>query len=98
VAKNRKDWERIVAEFQRSGATQGVYCRRRGVALSTLQYWIRKLRNTHAGPEVRLLPVRVEHAADRAIEARVGDVALRFEAGTSPAYIAAVLQALRAPC
>jgi transposase-like protein len=101
VAKSRQEWERIVAEYGRSGVRQGKFCKRRGVALSTLQYWLRKLRIEREAGKVELLPVRVTSRAERTsgvMEARVDRVALRFEVGTDPKYVAAVLHALADQC
>ena len=101
MAKRRQKWERIVAEYGRSGVRQGKFCERRGIALSTLQYWLRKLRIERETTAVELLPVRVTSGMERTsgvIEARVDRVALRFEVGTDPKYVAAVLHALSDQC
>lgn len=97
MAKSRQKWERIVGEYGRSGIRQGKFCERRGIALSTLQYWLRKLRLEREAGAVKLLPVRVTNRPERTsgvMEARVDRVALRFEVGTDPKYVAAVLHAL----
>ena len=101
VAKSREKWERVVAEYGRSGLRQGKFCERRGIALSTLQYWLRKLRLERDGGTVELVPVRVTGSTERTsgvMEARVERVALQFEVGTDPKYVAAVLHALSDQC
>ena len=38
-------WRAICAEYRESGLTQKAFSRNRGVALSTLQYWLRRTRS-----------------------------------------------------
>src|SRR5262249_27954402 len=103
MARSRENWDPLVDELSRGGMTQVQFARRRAVALSTLQYWVRKLRRereTGRGRSKRLKFVRVcvreGTAADRQQwwEAQVGTMRLRFEVGTDTAYVAAVLERL----
>ena len=91
-----------MAEARRSGQTQIEFCRQRGLAVSTLQYWMRKLRRRlPPGQPVQIVPVRVVPGAVRElaeVEARVGAVAIRFRAGTAVEYVSALLRALAEPC
>ncbi len=99
MARSRQDWERIVAEYRRSGATQAAFAERRGVALSTLQDWMRKLRREPRDARISGRPVRVTApGATAVVEARIDGIAFRFEVGTSAEYVAALLRAVAAPC
>jgi hypothetical protein len=99
VSRTRSDWERVVSDFRRSGMKQRDFCRSRGVAVSTLQYWMRKLRGD--GKKLQIVPVRVVSGSsgDRAeLEARVGSVALRFSSEVPAAYAIALLRGLAESC
>lgn len=101
VARTRNEWERIVSDFGRSGMKQEDFCRSRKVAVSTLQYWIRKLRREGAGARVQVVPVRVMRGTpvrEAEIEARVGAVAIRFPSEVRAEYVAALLRALAQSC
>lgn len=47
---SRADWERLVAEFERSETTRQAFCAERGLSASTLDYWRRKLREETTVP------------------------------------------------
>ncbi len=99
MARTRMEWERIVADFRGSGLKQKAFCRSRGVAVSTLQYWIRRLRGD--GKKLQVVPVRVVHRAGDTrpeLEARIGPVALRFSSEVPAAYAVAVLRGLAESC
>jgi hypothetical protein len=53
----------VVAEYERSGLSRRSYCERTGVAMSTLDYWRRQVRE---GKRAAIVPVKIE-AADPAI-------------------------------
>jgi hypothetical protein len=42
VADKRGQWEKRIAEWQRSGQSQKAFCVQRGLALSTFQWWRRQ--------------------------------------------------------
>jgi transposase-like protein len=101
--RSRAFWEKAVAQVER-GASCADVATRLGVKVATLRWWRSALRRP-APPSspapVRVLPVEVElstHIASR-LELRLGtgDV-MTFDTGTSPAYVAAIVAALRAAC
>ncbi len=61
--KQREKWVEVVEEYERSGLTQGQYAAQRGVALSTLQSWLRRRRSQNPVQPVRLLPAQAAHPA-----------------------------------
>ena len=73
--QQREKWIEVVEEYERSGLTQAEFVTRRGVALSTLQSWLRRRRAQRAGP-VRLLPVEVAPTPPLATPATQGSAAL----------------------
>lgn len=48
AAGKRGLWEKRIAEWQRSGQSQRVFCAQRGLALSTFQWWRRQARRREA--------------------------------------------------
>ena len=100
MRRSPAEWEKVIAEFERSGEAQTQFCARRQLAIATFQLWKRRLRGGRRQPAVSLLPVRVGEEARRAggVEAELGSLRLRFDERLSPEYIAAVLRALANPC
>ena len=49
----------MVAEYERSGLSRRSFCERAGVAVSTLDYWRRQVRE---GSRARIVPVKIEAA------------------------------------
>jgi transposase-like protein len=96
---NRAFWAKAAAQVDR-GASCVEVATRLGVNVSTLRWWRSELKRSPA-TAVRVLPVEVEptRASAARLELRLasGD-ALAFEAGVAPAYVAAVVSALRGPC
>jgi transposase len=39
--RSRREWQRLVAGWERSGLTQEVYCARHGISVGSLQRWRR---------------------------------------------------------
>jgi transposase-like protein len=99
--QQREKWVEVVEEYERSGLTQAEFVARRGVALSTLQSWLRRWRAQRPGP-VRLLPVEVAPTPPPAkgsapLEVVVpGGVRLCIASGTDVGYVARLVEALRA--
>lgn len=99
--RSRADWEGIVASFEGSGLTVARFCSSRRLKPKALRWWKWKLAREARSTSVRLVPVGVVDAAvvSRApIELALGDIAIRFEAGTEPEYLAALVSALRGRC
>ena len=57
--RSREEAERLVSEFEQSGMTRTAFCRGRGVALHTLDYYRRKLGNQEQPRAAQLLPVEL---------------------------------------
>lgn len=45
---DRAGWERLVAEYERGDETRRAFCDERGLSVSSLDYWRRKLREETA--------------------------------------------------
>ena len=96
-SKGRAFWQRVVADVD-AGMAQTEAARKHGVSASGLGYWVRRFRREPPRPaEPRLLPVRITSAASASCcRLLVNELRFEFEEGTSPGYVAAVVQALRA--
>ena len=102
--RSRAEWLEIIAAFRESGETAARFAARRGLKVSTLQWWTWRL-----AAEVRLVPVDVrradvvavaapESASRDIVELVIGDAHLRFVAGTDARYVAQLVAALRDRC
>jgi hypothetical protein len=52
-----KDWRRLVAEYERGSESRREFCERRGLSMSTLDYWRRRIRADAGG---QLVEVEIE--------------------------------------
>jgi hypothetical protein len=107
--KSRQQWARIVAAFERSGASAEQFCERRRIKPGTLRWWRWQLRDCEtvgSASEVRLVPVEVitdspivaSVAAPTSLVVAVCGVSVRVEVGTDAAYVAALVAELGRRC
>ncbi len=102
-AKGRGFWERVVHEVE-VGATQAAIAGRYNVNVSTVGYWVRRLRKeSQAAPSSAalavaptLLPVRIKGTERRHFGVVLPAGRVEFEEGTDPNYVVAVVRALAA--
>jgi transposase-like protein len=98
----RAEAARAVAAFEASGMAPAAFARHHGTTAGRLQYWRKRLRETEAGGDSRLLPVRVVEAGQaRLVERGAGRVVfmegpLRVEMeGMSAEWVAGLIRLLR---
>lgn len=99
--RGRAFWQRLISKFERSDEEQRAFAARHGVNLETFRTWLYKLRDEGARREsssVRVLPVAVTGVGTSGISIEVGDLVLRVTEGVDAAYVASIVQALRATC
>jgi len=53
-------WTQHIEVWKSSGLSQRAYCEREGIAVSTLQWWCRRLRGSGHSDAPRFVPVAVE--------------------------------------
>ncbi len=96
--RSRSEWARVVRSWHASGETAQAFAEQEGLNVSTLRWWQSELRRTGELPAVpKMLPVRVVETVASAvatIDLAVGDVRLRFPAGTDPEYLGELVRAL----
>jgi hypothetical protein len=111
MRRGRVEWERIVVEFETSGATHAEFCRRGRLSLHTFRRWLYRLRDARSGgtvarsatKAVQMVPVRIRESAREAgredlIEVVVGALVVRVRVGQPAAYIGELVAALAARC
>lgn len=93
----------MLARYERSGLSQQAFCRRHGVALSTLQYWRRRARQADEASAPTFVevsqrpgtPARVRSVEAVFIEVS-GGVRLEVGVGTDSQWLSGLLRALGA--
>lgn len=63
--RSASEWHAIVAAYADSGMSQKAFCQREGLALSTFQYWKRRLRadEVHSAPASESSPAVIDLGA-----------------------------------
>ena len=56
---NNKDWRTTVEAFRRSGLTRRAFCGERGVAPSTLNWWLARARRATTEPPITFTELRL---------------------------------------
>jgi transposase len=106
--KGRRIQRRGVAErrqlldrYERSGLSQKAFCLRHAIALSTLQYWRRRARDTDQAPTPSFVEIPQVTGMARALsgEAAViielpGGVRLEVPAGTDAQWLSGLVRAM----
>ena len=87
----------MLDRYERSGLSQKAFCQRHGVALSTLQYWWRRARDTDQEPTPSF--VEIPQVTGMSVEAAVfielpGGVRLEVLAGTDAQWLSGLVRAM----
>ena len=92
---------RLLTRYERSGLSQKAFCQRHGVALSTLQYWRRRARDTDQEPTPSFVEVPQMSGMSRVLpsEAAViielpGGVRFEVPTGTDAQWLSGLLRAM----
>jgi hypothetical protein len=97
------EWATLYGEWQKSGETQRVFCKRKGISFSSFKNRHRSMRRkvNGVGIDRQILPVRV--IADQAAASEFSPdvflqfpngLCLRFVVGTCVGYIASLVEAM----
>ncbi len=91
--RSRKEIERIVERYRKSGLSQKKFAAENGILYSTLQYWLKILRNEEreksnsAVQFVQVVEQRAPAPADTSVVMEIGQKAtIRFGALPEPSY------------
>lgn len=77
--QKHRQWQALVAGFERSGTSQAAFAAEAGVGLSSFRYWLYKLRAAVAtsAPAARATPTRAARGSARSAEVRLLPVQVR---------------------
>jgi hypothetical protein len=102
--RRHSEWRSVLRAYEQRGPqTQSAFCKARGVAVSTLQWHLKRSRpaapvgtvvRREAPPEPRL--VRIALPTSPSVEVVVAGALVRVHVGTDVAYVSALVAALRA--
>lgn len=109
--RSPQEIEEILAAYRRSGLSQSAFCEQRGVALSSLTYWLSKARrgklrrraNGSRASAGQLVPVRLldelqpQSPPGLEVESARGYL-IRVPVGIEPELLARYMHALEAGC
>ena len=101
--ERRARWEQICREFRESGMTQTAFCKERGIALSSLGYWLNPSRGTSGGHQntkkqsTDLIPIgTISMSPQSVLRLRLGDdLVAELDLPSDEAVIRQVLRAAR---
>ena len=101
--RSPSEWRSVLRAYEQRGPqTQGAFCKAHGVAVSTLQWHLKRSRRgagavivrREAPTEPRL--VRIALPSSPSVEVVVAGALVRVHVGTDVAYVSALVAALRA--
>lgn len=101
--ERRARWEQICREFRESGMTQTAFCKERGIAFSSLGYWLNPAKGTSAGHQKTrkqcsdLVPVgTISMGTQSVLRLRLGEeLVAELDLPSDEAVIRQVLRAAR---
>lgn len=97
IRRSRPEWLKLIAEWRAGGRSPEQFCAKRGIRPGTFKWWVWKI-DAESSPSTEtaaLVPVTLSPAIASTIamfEVELRDVRFRFETGTDPAYVAAVVR------
>lgn len=96
--RGREFWSEMVTEFERVGGSQTAFARERGLATTSFQRWLRRLRAEARPMRFVELAAAVEPPPSTLVRVRLGDVILEFDALPPVEYVAALCGQLGGRC
>jgi len=91
----------LLDRYERSGLSQKAFCQRHGVALSTLQYWRRRARDTDQEPTPSFVEIPQVSGMARVLSSEAAVIielpgGVRFEVptGTDAQWLSGLLRAM----
>jgi len=104
--RNRQEWARLVAAFERSRFSMAEFCTRHELVERTFGWWRWRLgsekRSAKRETDVRLVPIDIVKPTlqprANVVLLAVAGVEIHVEVGTDTAYVAALVTELRSRC
>lgn len=100
---NREQWLQRAEDFHASGLTQTSWCQQQNVKISTLRYWLKKLKeeatssNTPEWVELEVTKKTLD-SSDTSIKIHVGPYRVEISEGFAPSALLDVLKTLSVLC
>lgn len=99
----RKEWERRIALYRKSGLTQSKWCEINEISIHQLKYWLYKVDGSYSSPKPnsKWIPVVLEEPSEQQNEAlhiKVGSASIEIKPGFDPTLLAEVVKALKSVC
>lgn len=98
--QRRAQWRALCRKYREGTETQEEFCRRRGIAMSTLQYWLTKTRDEpseSSGNELVAVGVTERSESGATIRVRVDEwVTIEVDLPVEQAQLTEILRAARA--
>lgn len=88
-------WRKRVEAFEASGLSRRDWCVRHRVALSSLDYWRRRVREAGSVPLEAMVPIVVDGPTRGAIEIAVEGARIRLPSEVDAEWLCRVLRGLR---
>lgn len=92
--RRRDGTDKLLADYRASGLTQKHWCQERGIAVTTLQYWLKRECDSAKG--YSLVPVELEghRVGNGRLDLQINGVQMRVGAGSDLRALATLLKEL----
>lgn len=95
-AEKNTVWEHRIAQWERSGRAQREFCRERGIALSTFQWWRARLKHGAALAAPSFLPLALDSAQADVVEVTLrSNTRVRVQGAAASRVVDALIARLR---
>ncbi len=89
-----EQWKQVLEEYEKEGVKRGAFCSRRGIKVSTFDYWRARVRKT-GGDECGVVKVADMAPVLEAIRIRVDDrITIELDGSTGEGQLVRVLRAV----
>lgn len=101
---SRKEWEKIIEEFNNSGKSQAQWCRDNDLKIKAFNFWYRKLNdssmteNNKPKNQVNWMPVKIKSTIHSKLNIKIGNTVIEIENGYDEKLLVSVIKTLEAIC
>lgn len=96
--RSQSDWMDLVHEYRSGGYSQKAFCKKHGLKLSTLEYWLYKKKpRPDLAKNQQFLPVieAENRKSEASLELMIKDeLVLKFSSALSPSYVSEIINGL----
>ncbi len=101
---SRKEWEKIIEEFNNSGKSQAQWCRDNNLKIKAFNFWYRKLKgssmieNNKSENQINWMPVKLKSTIPSKLNIKMGKAVIEIENGYDEKLLVSVIKTLEAIC